>query len=102
MKRLLAVVAVIAFLGVLFAKPLDFISHYSQHAAHAAHAVGTNPDITPDQHILAELTDARADGNHFGLELWLILITVMGVATMVTGVVVKRNIKRRSRQRGLM
>lgn len=102
MKRLLAVLAVIAFLGVLFAKPFDFISHYSQHASHAAHAVNTNPDITPDQHILTEIADARMDDSHIGAGLWLVLISVVGISAVVGGVVLKREVKRRTRQRGLL
>jgi hypothetical protein len=102
MKRLLAVVAVIAFLGVLFAKPFDFISHYSQHASHAAHAVSTNPDISAEQHLLTELSDARTEESHIGIGLWLVLISVMGIAAVVGGVVIKREIVRHTRQRGLM
>jgi len=102
MKRLLAIVAVIAFLGLLFAKPLDYISHYSEHAAHAAYAVNTNPDTAAEQHLLAELADARIDSDHIGTDLWLVMISVMGIAAVVGGIVIKRETKRRSRQRGLM
>lgn len=102
MKRLLAVVAVIAFLGVLFAKPLDYISHFSEHASHAAHALSSNPDISTDQHLLTELSDARSESSHIGMGLWLVLITVMGIAAIVGGVVIKREVKRHTRQRGLM
>lgn len=102
MKRTLIVAAAAAFLLVLFAKPLDFISHYSEHARHATHAVTTNPDVSPDRYVLIELNKASADSNHLGLDAWVVLLSMLGVATVVGLTMVRRQSEqRKNRKRGL-
>ena len=102
MKRTLIVVAAASFLFVLFAKPLDFISHYSEHARHATHAVNTNPDVAPDQHVLIELNKASADSGHLGMDAWVIILSMLGVGTVVGLTLIRRqNERRKNRKRGL-
>ncbi|MGB1049882.1 MAG: hypothetical protein ACPG3U_09375 [Rhodothermales bacterium] len=102
MKRTLIVAAAAAFLLVLFAKPLDFISHYSEHARHATHAVSTNPDVSPDRHVLIELNKASVDSGHVGIEAWVVLLVFLGVGTVVGLTMARRrNEQRNNRKRGL-
>ena len=102
MKRTLIVAAAAAFLLVLFAKPLDFISHYTEHARHATHAVNTNPDIAPDQHVLLELNKASAESGHLGLDAWFLILSMLAVGTVVGLTLIRRqNEQRKNRKRGL-
>ena len=102
MRRTLLVMAAVAFLAVLFAKPFDFISHYSEHATHASHAINTNSDLTADQLVLTELSRATADSSHIGMDLWMILVAMLGVFTLVCFTLIRRkNEQRKCRQRGL-
>ncbi len=102
MKRAFVIVAAVAFLGLLFAKPLDFISHYSEHATHAAHAINTDRDVPADRHILAEFERASSDTGHLGMGAWLIIVTVLGVGTVVGLTSLrKKQAERKNRKRGL-
>ncbi len=102
MKRTLLLQAAAAFLAVLFAKPFDFLSHYSQHAAHASRAISTNPDLPTSQHLLVEYTTASVESSHLGLGGWVVMLTVLGIFTLVGLIRIRRKQEeRRCRHSGL-
>ena len=102
MKRTLLLLAAAAFLTVLFAKPFDFLSHYSEHAGHATHGISTNPDVAAGQQLLMEYSRASAESGHLGLGGWVVLLAVLGIFTIVGLTLIRRkHEERRCRQSGL-
>ncbi|MDA0875170.1 MAG: hypothetical protein O3C45_08950 [Bacteroidetes bacterium] len=102
MKRTLLLLAAAAFMAVLFAKPFDFVSHYSEHARHATHAISTNPDVPADQQLLIEYAKASTESGHVVLGGWIVLLTVLGIFTLVGLTLIRRKQEeRRCRQSGL-
>ena len=101
MKRALVVLAAAAFLAVLFAKPFDFISHYTEHARHATHAVSTNPDVPAEQLVLVELEKASTETAHWGVGGWLILLSMSGIVVVGGLSLLRRKHEPGGRQRGL-
>jgi len=101
MKRSLIVLAAGAFLLVLFAKPLEYISHYTEHAGAAVHAMKTNTDANADDTPLLELVDATSEHSHGGIQAWVILLGVLALTTVVGLTTLKSKMESRSKKRGL-
>lgn len=102
MKRTFLLLAAAAFLTVLFAKPFDFLSHYTEHARHATHAISTDTEVATSEHLLVEYAKASAESGHLGLGGWVVLLTILGVFTLVGFTLIRRRQEeRRCRQSGL-